>query len=225
MLADPRDEVEAKCMELEERLAGQAEDDELQSLILSLGQLNDQRTLDPLIATGRHPSAAVRRATAQALPMAMVVGERSSAGVAALIGLCADEDPEVRDWATCSLGRTLAADRDDLRAFYDTPQVRAALIARLDDPDPATRAEACAGLALRPVGNVIDLVGPLKRLLARPDVGRIPVIAAEAVGSAELHDSLLALRSWWTRDPALLDRAIRACEPGDIESTIRSQHG
>jgi hypothetical protein len=162
--------------------------------------------------------------------MAMVVGERSSAGVAALIGLCADEDPEVRDWATCSLGRTLAADSDDLQAFYDTPQIRAALIARLDDTDSATRAEACAGLALRPVGNLVDLVGPLRGLLARSDAGRIPVIAAGALGSAELYDSLLALRSWWTRDPALLDRAIRACAPVDIEttrleSTRRGQHG
>lgn len=224
MPTGPREEVEAKCMELAERLAGGADNDELQCLILSLGQLNDQRALDPLIATWRHPSAAVRRAVAEALPMAMVVGERSSAGVATLISLCVDEDPEVRDWATCSLGRTLAADSDDLRAFYDTPRIRAALIARLDDTDPATRAEACAGLALRPVGNLVDLVGPLKRLLAGPDVGRIPVIAAEALGSAELYGSLLALRSWWTRDPALLDRAIRACAPGDIESTRRSQH-
>lgn len=225
MRADPRDEVAAKCVELADRLADGADDNELQSLILSLGRLNDQRALDPLIDSRCHPSAAVRRAAAEALPMAMIAGEQSSAGVAALIGLCADSDPEVRDWATCSLGRTLAADTDDLQAFYDTPQIRAALIARLDDADPATRAEACAGLAFRRAGDVVDVVGPLRRLLARPDVGRIPVLAAEALGSAELHDSLLALRSWWTRDPALLERAIHACGPGDAARTTRSQHG
>jgi HEAT repeat protein len=222
MPTGPRDEVEAKCADLAQGLASRADDDELQSLILSLGRLHDQRALDPLIAAQGHPSAAVRRATAEAIPMAMVVAGQSSAGVAALIGLCADEDADVRDWATCSLGRTLAADRDDLGAFYDTPQVRAALAGRLDDADPATRAEACAGLALR---RVIDVVEPLRRELARPDVGRVPVIAAEALGSGDLYDSLLALRGWWTRDPALLEQAIRACTPRDVERTTWSQHG
>lgn len=225
MQAGPRDEVEARCAELTDRLASGADVNDLPHLILSLGRLNDQRILYPLIASQRHPSAAVRRAAAEAIPMAMIAGEHSSAGVAALIGLCADSDPEVRDWATCSLGRTLAADTDDLQKYYDTPRIRAALIARLDDPDPATRAEACAGLALRRAGHVVDIAGPLRRLLASPDVGRIPVIAAEALGSAELYDSLLALRSWWTRDPALLERAIHASEPGDVARTTRSQHG
>ncbi len=222
MLSEPRDQAEAKCAELAQAIEQQADDDQLEALILGIGVLHDQRTLETLVAIQGHPGATVRRAVAKALPMAMVVAERSSAGVAALISLCADENPEVRDWATCSLGRTLAADRADLEDCYDTAEVRAALTARLVDTDPATRAEACAGLALRGVG---DVVAPLRRELARPDVGRVPVIAAEALGSAELHDSLLALRSWWTRDPALLDRAIRACAPGDIESTRRSQHG
>jgi hypothetical protein len=153
--------------------------------------------------------------------MAMVTGEQSAAGVCALISLSADENPEVRDWATCSLGRTLAADAADLRAFYDTAQVRAALMARLADTDPATRAEACAGLALRHVDGVVE---PLRRELARPDVGRVPVLAAAALGSAELYGPLLALRNWWTRDPALLEQAIRACAPEGAERPRGSQH-
>jgi HEAT repeat protein len=219
------DTVEARCAELAELLAGAADATDLPARILSLGRLHDQRTLGSLIAGRQHPSAAVRRAVAEAIPMAMVVDEQSAAGVTALIGLCADSDAEVRDWATCSLGRTLAADPEDLQAFYDTPAIQAALSARLDDPDPATQAEACAGLALRQAGDAVDIVGPLRGLLARPDVGRVPVIAAEALGSTELYDSLLALRSWWTRDPALLERAIHASEPGDVARTQRSQHG
>jgi HEAT repeat protein len=224
MRADPRDEVEARCTELADRLASGADVNDLPDLILSLGRLNDQRALGGLIAGQSHPSAAVRRAAAEAIPMAMIAGEQSGAGVDALIGLCADADPEVRDWAACSLGRTLAANPAELHRFYDTPRIRAALIARLDDPDPATRAEACAGLAVRRAAAG-DIVGPLRGLLARPDVGRVPVIAAEALGSAELYDSLLALRSWWTRDPDLLERAIHASEPGDVARTPRSQHG
>jgi HEAT repeat protein len=213
MSAGLQDEVEARCRKLAEQVAGDADENELQALILGLGQLHDQRALGPLLAVKDHPSAAVRRATAEALPMAMVIGEKSSDGVAALIDLSSDKNAEVRDWATCSLGRTLAADKEDLRVFYDTDQVRTALAGRLDDTDAATRAEACAGLALRQVADVVE---PLRRELARPDVGRVPVIAAEAIKSAELYGSLIALRSWWTRDPELLERAIRACSPGDV---------
>jgi HEAT repeat protein len=222
VLAEPRDDVEARCGELAERMARRAAAGELTALILGIGQLRDQRALKPLAAAAGHPSAAVRRAVAEALPMAMVACEQSAAGVAALIGLSEDDDPEVRDWATCSLGRTLAADPGDLVACYDTAEVRAALTARLSDADPATRAEACAGLALR---RVREVVGPLRRELASPDVGRVPVIAARAIGSAELHDSLLALRGCWTRDPDLLEQAIRACTPDDQNRTKRSQHG
>jgi hypothetical protein len=46
----------------------------------------------------------------------------------------------VRDWATFALG-TLAS--------QDTVELRDALVARLDDPDPETRLEAVHGLALR----------------------------------------------------------------------------
>jgi HEAT repeat protein len=216
MLTGPRDQVEAKCRELANRLGKSADESELQALILDLGQLRDQRALDALVAARRHPRAVVRRAVAEALPMAMVNGHQSAVGVAALIDLSVDVDPEVRDWATCSLGRTLATDADDLSAFYDTPQVRSALTARLSDPDPATRAEACAGLALRGVEAVVE---PLRRELGRRDVGRVPVLAAEALGSAELYDSLVALRQWWTRDPALLERAISSCKPFGVTHT------
>ncbi len=140
----------------------------------------------------------------------MIVPDDSALGVGVLLSLFDDEDAVVRDWAVCSLGRTLATGADGVPAAYDTTRIRTALTQRLSDEDPATRAEACAGLALR---HVADVVEPLRRELARPEVGRVPVIAAEAIASPDLHDSLVALRSWWTRDPELLERAIEACSP------------
>src|SRR5260221_2153016 len=125
MLSEPRDQAEAKCAELAQAIEQQADDDQLEALILGIGVLHDQRTLETLVAIQGHPGATVRRAVAKALPMAMVVAERSSAGVAALISLCADDNPEVRDWATCSLGRTLAAYRSDLADFYVTAESHA----------------------------------------------------------------------------------------------------
>lgn len=222
MLTDPTDKVTPDRSALLRAVVSETDEHQVAALVLQLGRLRDQAALQPLAALRDHPSATVRRAVAEALPMAMVDGTTSSAGVEALISLCSDDTAEVRDWAACSLGRSLAADPDDLCAYYDTPQIRATLWARVADEDPATRAEACAGLALRHVG---DVVLPLRRELARPDVGRVPVIAAEALGSADLYDSLLALRRWWTRDPDLLERAMRACAPGQAERTIGSNDG
>jgi HEAT repeat protein len=222
MLTEPPDKVAAGAGALLEAVASANDEQELAALVLQLGQLRDQAALQSLASLRQHSSATVRRAVAEALPLAMVDGASASAGVEALIGLCSDDDAEVRDWAACSLGRSLAADAAELRAFYDTPEIRAALWARVADDDPATRAEACAGLALRHVGEV---AAPLRRELGRADVGRVPVIAAEALGSADLYDSLLALRRWWTRDPELLERAMRACAPGQAERTIGSNHG
>jgi HEAT repeat protein len=214
------DEFTSRRQLLSSILQKGASDDALESAILHLAELHDHRALDALVALQTHPSAKVRRAVAEALPIVMVPADRSSSGVTALISLSVDEDAVVRDWATCSLGRTLAGDSHDLRAYYDSKEVRAALVARLDDTDPATRAEACAGLAFR---GVEDVAEPLRRELARPDVGRVPVIAAEALGSPELLESLIALRGWWTRDPPLLERAIQACAPGVLGSGGEAQ--
>jgi HEAT repeat protein len=221
MLTDPPEQV-ADRQVLLDRLTFENDAHRLAEIVLEVGRLHGQETLASLAALQHHPSAMVRRAVAEALPMAMVSGAASGVGVDALIGLCSDEVAEVRDWAACSLGRTLAENRHQLQAFYDTPDIRAALWARLADEDPATRAEACAGLAFR---HVHDVVGPLLRELARPDVGRVPVIAAEALRSSELLGPLLALQHWWTRDPELLERAIAACTDGPSQRTPGSNHG
>ena len=94
----------------------------------------------PPARTGCSPSAPtpdtyVREAVAFALG-----GRPGEETLQALIELSADADAKVRDWATFALG-TLAE--------TDSPALRDALAARLDDPDEDTRMEAVHGLALR----------------------------------------------------------------------------
>ena len=204
------DEVDGAIRRLADAVSLTTDESVVEELVLALGRLRDPRAQEPLACLSFHSGPGVRRAIAESLPMAMIVPEESSTGVDALLRLFEVEDSEVRDWAVCSLGRTLAATGGGVPAPYDTALIRAALGERVEDEDPATRAEACAGLALR---HIVEVVEPLRRELASPTLGRVPVIAAEASGSTELLESLVALRSWWIRDPELLERAIAACSP------------
>jgi methionyl-tRNA formyltransferase len=104
-----------------------------------------------LLANRAHPDADVREAVAFAL------GSRPNRALDALIELSADADPRVRDWATFALGTLAEA---------DTPELRDALAARLDDPDPETRLEAIHGLALRGDPRAHD---PARALLESAD--------------------------------------------------------
>jgi HEAT repeat protein len=64
---------------------------------------------------------------------------KQDVAVQTLIELSADESADVRDWAT--FGLAVQTERDD-------PDVRAALLARMNDPDDVTREEAIRGLAI-----------------------------------------------------------------------------
>src|SRR5690348_7808052 len=103
MLTDPPEQV-ADREALLDRLTSESDAHQLAEIALEVGHLHDQETLVPLAGLRHHPSPLVRRAVAEALPMAMVAAASSAAGVEALLGLCSDEAAEVRDWATCSLG-------------------------------------------------------------------------------------------------------------------------
>ena len=70
----------------------------------------------------------------------------------------------MRDWATFALG-TLADE--------DTPALRDALAARLDDPDEDTRLEAVHGLALRGDHRADDAARDLLAGTARPTRRRL----------------------------------------------------
>ena len=101
----------------------------------AFGHLGEPYGDDWLLERRSHPDADVREAVAFALS-----GRGGDAALAALIELSGDPEAAVRDWATFALG-TLAE--------QDSPALRDALAARLDDPDDDTRLEAIHGLALR----------------------------------------------------------------------------
>jgi HEAT repeat protein len=103
----------------------------------------------------------------------------------------------VRDWATFGLGSQI-----DL----DTPRIREALCARLNDPDPITRAEAFVGLARRKDEGVLS-----------------PLIAA--LGSTQLDEfdprqDLVLEAAWEIADPRLLP-ALRAMQEQDDSGWIK----
>ena len=107
----------------------------LSAIICAFGHLGAPAGQDWLLAQRSHPDTYVREAVAFALG-----GRPGEETLQALVALSADADAKVRDWATFALG-TLAE--------TDSPTLRDALAARLDDPDEDTRMEAIHGLALR----------------------------------------------------------------------------
>jgi HEAT repeat protein len=125
----------------------------LATIAHAFGHLGERHGEELLLSLVDHPEVAVRDGVARGL-----AGRQEPAAVDALITLSADEDPDVRDWATFALG-TLAE--------LDSPELREALAARLEDPDEETRVEAIVGLAVR---NDDRAVGPAVELLQAGDV-------------------------------------------------------
>jgi hypothetical protein len=111
-------------------------------LAYALGHTPYLRASRRLIALGMHPSEDVRLAVAYALPM----HSEDPAMIPALITLSKDQDADVRDWATFGLGSLLD---------FDLPDIRNALVDRLDDPHHDSRGEAIVGLAKRGDTRVI----------------------------------------------------------------------
>lgn len=164
-------------------LAREQDVDLLSDIAFALGHIGDERAVAPLTALRNHPSPEVRYGVVHGL----LCQERARA-IQALIELSADEDTEVRDWATFGLGSQVNA---------DTPEIRGALFARLADEDGATRGEALVGLARRNDERVIE---PLIRALSSTNAGNLAVEAAQEIGDARLRPALLQLREQWGVD-------------------------
>jgi len=114
-------------------LAGDVADDVAASLVMALGHTRDARAKAAVLGFVDHADAEVRFSVAVTLP-AMGFDDQV---LAALRRLSADEKSDVRDWATFGLGQSESTD----------PSVISALLARADDLDDDTRAEAVFGLA------------------------------------------------------------------------------
>ncbi|MER7107288.1 HEAT repeat domain-containing protein [Streptomyces sp. NPDC000229] len=128
----------ARAVPVLREMAREARDAELVTAVVgALGRRGDPAALPEVLRHAAHPDAGVRRGVAVALTGLVPAGHRE--GVEVLIGLSRDADPGVRDWATLAL-----AEVPD-----DSPALREALAARLDDADADTAAEAARGLARR----------------------------------------------------------------------------
>ncbi len=161
----------------------------------------------------RHPEAAVRGAAARTLPLLTHGTPPTPEMVDAAIELTVDQDRLVRDYACLALGEQW---RD-----IDTPAVREALVARLDDIDRDARCEALLGLAYR---HDLRALPRLRTALARPSgaVWRLELVAAGALGEPELHPLVLRHQSGWSSEEAgrTADLARRLTDPAGPGSDV-----
>lgn len=174
--------------------------DVLESIAIGLGHRDDARAIRPLLALVHHPDTGVRYGVAFGL-----LGHPDPQAIDALIALSQDSDAHVRDWATFGLA---------VQIDIDTPEIRAALVARLDDAEGDTAGEAMVGLARRKDRRV---VAPLLELLQSGDAGSLPLEAAASLADPVLLPVLEQLKRCWegetSREYALLEEAIAACTP------------
>lgn len=181
---------------LAERLATEDDPAVLAALGIAFGHRRDPRAVALMLPHASHPDERVRYGAVMAL-----MGHDAPEALDGLMALSIDSDAEVRNWATFALGT---------QTEVDTPALRAALVARLDDSDPHTRGEAYVGLAER--GDETAVPAIAKALEGGVDARAIE--AAALLGHPDLHAPLLALR----KHPELtarygeeLDEAIARC--------------
>ena len=125
----------------------------------------------------------------------------SPSDIPALIRLTVDPASHIRDWATFALGIQLDA---------DTPEIRAALLARLDDDDADTRGEAMRGLAVRQDRRAVPYIC---RELDREDVDEAVIEAAGVMPDPSFLPALEDLLGDLPDDEDV-QAAVEACRTG-----------
>jgi len=105
------------------------------SALFALGHLGYRKNESDLLSLETHPDKEIRYGLAFALN-----GSTDPSTVAVQLRLMDDSYEMVRDWATTSIGCTLA---------LDSNSIRDALLKRINDEDEIVRAEALHGLARR----------------------------------------------------------------------------
>ena len=154
-------------------VATEVEGSVLSSIGTALGHLHDARAVKAMEPFAAHASEDVRLGVVLALSV-------HEAGVDRLIQLSADPDLDVRNWATFALGSQLEV---------DTPALRDALFARLEEADLELRGEALLGLALRKDPRVIE---PLRRELTSGIITVLAIEAAQRLGDSQFASVLRA---------------------------------
>lgn len=197
-----------RCVEvLLERVTVETDPRVLRAIAIACGHLSDVRCVPALHKLRSHDDPDVRYAVASGL-----LGLDDDLAVDTLAELSNDADASVREWATFGLARQIER---------DTPQVRDALLARIDDPDAETRAEALAGLAERGDARA---VGPLlNELNGAPQVDDPELLddallaLTIATKDRRLCRLVMATRDDWNATmlpdplPPDLERAVQAC--------------
>jgi HEAT repeat protein len=172
----------------------------LNSIAVALGHRADARAIEPLVRLKNHPDEVVRFGIVCGL--LTLDDERA---INTLIELSTDVDSDVRDWATFGIGSMIET---------DTPEIRAALLARTIDEDADTSGEALVGLARRHDERAVDLL--LKELEAGWN-GSLLLEAATELADPRLYPSLVKLQEEWDEAKSwpysMLEEAIAACQP------------
>jgi methionyl-tRNA formyltransferase len=193
---------------LERHAEGEEDPEVLATIASAFGHLGEPYGLETLLKLRRHADPRVREGAADAL-----AGRDDERVFDALVELTADPEPGIRDWATFALG-TLSP--------QDTPTLRDALAARLDDSDDSTRIEAVHGLALRGDARALDAtldllgeVGPhddggnaADTIWKRYALTQATVRLAALTGDARLKEHL----------PALDERLMGTAIEGDLRT-------
>ncbi len=193
---------------LERHAAGEEDPEVLATIASAFGNLGPRYGLETLLKLRRHADPRVREGAAEAL-----AGRDEERVFDALVELTGDPEPGIRDWATFALG-TLSP--------QDTPTLRDALAARLDDSDDSTRIEAVHGLALRGDARALDAtldllgeVGPhddggnaADTIWKRYALTQATVRLAALTGDARLKEHL----------PALDERLMGTAIEGDLRT-------
>jgi HEAT repeat protein len=170
----------------------------LNSMALAFGHIGDERSVPRLVELSSHPDESLRYAVVYGLS-----GRDHERAIAALIALSSDPDDDVRNWATFGLGS---------QTTVDTPEVRNALAARLQEDDDEIRGEALVGLAERGDRRV---VAPLLRELGSntPEVLHDWVLIADAASAVVRVATAAGGKEWLP----VLER-LKALDIGDARS-------
>ncbi|HEY1016744.1 MAG TPA: HEAT repeat domain-containing protein [Herpetosiphonaceae bacterium] len=183
-----------------DRLAGEREPLALSAIAVALGHRHDPRAVAPVAALRAHPDPDVRRSVVHAM-----LAHADPLAIETLILLSADADEDIRDWATFGLGSMIET---------DTPAIREALAARMDDPHGAVRGEALVGLARRKDSRALPA---LLADFADGWQGSLLFEAAGLLADPALLPSLQAIKDSWDKPQdwefAKLEDAIRDCSP------------